>query len=61
VIIQFVFGIIPTPIAVLKVSDIRTCLSELKLVLGQELKILYPLILTGELELNGLTHPKFKT
>jgi len=56
-----VFGIIPTPIAVLKVSDIRTCLSELKLVLGQELKILYPLILTGELELNGLTHPKFKT
>ncbi|KAJ7958710.1 Embryo defective protein [Quillaja saponaria] len=41
--------------------DIR--LSDLKLVLGPELKIVYPLILSfgvsGELELNGLTHPKW--
>jgi len=37
-------------------------LSDLKLVLGPELKIVYPLILnfavSGELELNGLAHPK---
>lgn len=41
--------------------DIR--LSELKLVLGPELRILYPLILnfavSGELELNGIAHPKW--
>ncbi|KAI4337379.1 hypothetical protein L6164_015804 [Bauhinia variegata] len=41
--------------------DIR--LSDLKLVLGPELKIVYPLILnftvSGELELNGLAHPKW--
>ncbi|KAK4277119.1 hypothetical protein QN277_015167 [Acacia crassicarpa] len=40
--------------------DIR--LSDLKLVLGPELKIIYPLILdfavSGDLELNGLAHPK---
>lgn len=40
--------------------DIR--LSDLKLVLGPELRILYPLILnfavSGELELNGPAHPK---
>ncbi|KAG2700000.1 hypothetical protein I3760_07G213600 [Carya illinoinensis] len=40
--------------------DIR--LSDLKLVLGPELRIIYPLILnfavSGELELNGLAHPK---
>lgn len=40
--------------------DIR--LSDLKLVLGPELRIVYPLILnfavSGELELNGLAHPK---
>lgn len=41
--------------------DIR--LSDLKLVLGPELRIVYPLILnfavSGELELNGLAHPKW--
>ncbi|XP_057959388.1 protein TIC236, chloroplastic isoform X2 [Malania oleifera] len=41
--------------------DIR--LTDLKLVLGPELRILYPLILnfavSGELELNGLAHPKW--
>lgn len=41
--------------------DIR--LSELKLVLGPELRIVYPLILnfavSGELELNGIAHPKW--
>lgn len=40
--------------------DIR--LSDLKLVLGPELRIVYPLILnfavSGELELNGPAHPK---
>ncbi|KAI4376157.1 hypothetical protein MLD38_013947 [Melastoma candidum] len=40
--------------------DIR--LSDLKLILGPELRIVYPLILnfavSGELELNGLAHPK---
>lgn len=40
--------------------DIR--LTDLKLVLGPELRIVYPLILnfavSGELELNGLAHPK---
>ncbi|XP_021893474.1 uncharacterized protein LOC110811326 isoform X1 [Carica papaya] len=40
--------------------DIR--LNDLKLVLGPELRIVYPLILnfavSGELELNGLAHPK---
>ncbi|CAL5206377.1 unnamed protein product [Lathyrus oleraceus] len=39
------------------------CLNDLKLVLGPELKIVYPLILnfavSGELELNGLAHPKW--
>ncbi|WVZ19349.1 hypothetical protein V8G54_006671 [Vigna mungo] len=42
--------------------NIGICLSDLKLVLGPELKIVYPLILnfavSGELELNGLAHPK---
>ncbi|RDX99770.1 hypothetical protein CR513_17133, partial [Mucuna pruriens] len=42
--------------------NIGICLSDLKLELGPELKIVYPLILkfavTGELELNGLAHPK---
>jgi hypothetical protein len=42
--------------------SIETHLSDLKLVLGPELKIVYPLILiftvSGELELNGLSHPK---
>lgn len=42
--------------------SIETRLSDLKLVLGPELKIVYPLILiftvSGELELNGLAHPK---
>ena len=42
-------------------ADIR--LSDLKLVLGPELRIVYPLILnfavSGELELNGLAHPKW--
>ncbi|XP_043700510.1 protein TIC236, chloroplastic isoform X2 [Telopea speciosissima] len=41
--------------------DIR--LTDLKLVLGPELRIVYPLILnfavSGELELNGLAHPKW--
>ncbi|KAJ8751742.1 hypothetical protein K2173_025919 [Erythroxylum novogranatense] len=41
--------------------DVR--LSDLKLVLGPELRIVYPLILnfavSGELELNGPTHPKW--
>ena len=40
--------------------DIR--LSDLKLVLGPELRIVYPLILnfavSGELDLNGIAHPK---
>lgn len=40
--------------------DIR--LSDLKLVLGPELRIVYPLILnfavSGEIELNGPSHPK---
>ncbi|XP_054798744.1 protein TIC236, chloroplastic-like isoform X2 [Prosopis cineraria] len=39
------------------------CLRDLKLTLGPELKIIYPLILdftvSGDLELNGLAHPKF--
>lgn len=43
--------------------DLEICLSDLKLVLGPELKIVYPLILnfavSGELELNGLAHPKW--
>lgn len=38
-------------------------LIDLKLVLGPELRIVYPLILnfavSGELELNGLAHPKW--
>nr|KYP34089.1 hypothetical protein KK1_044988 [Cajanus cajan] len=42
--------------------NIGICLSDLKLVLGPELKIVYPWILnfavSGELELNGLAHPK---
>ncbi|KAJ1420174.1 hypothetical protein SESBI_14615 [Sesbania bispinosa] len=42
---------------------IEICLNDLKLVFGPELKIVYPLILkfavSGELELNGLTHPKY--
>ena len=37
-------------------------LTDLKLVLGPELRIVYPLILnfavSGELELNGIAHPK---
>lgn len=41
--------------------DIR--LSDLRLVLGPELRIVYPLILnfavSGELELNGVAHPKW--
>ncbi|XP_047319801.1 protein TIC236, chloroplastic [Impatiens glandulifera] len=41
-------------------SDIR--LNDLRLVLGPELRIVYPLILnfavSGELELNGIAHPK---
>uniref|UniRef100_A0A6N2NHD1 Translocation and assembly module TamB C-terminal domain-containing protein n=1 Tax=Salix viminalis TaxID=40686 RepID=A0A6N2NHD1_SALVM len=41
--------------------DIR--LSDLKLVLGPELRVVYPLILnfgvSGEIELNGLAHPKW--
>ncbi|EFH56951.1 hypothetical protein ARALYDRAFT_901212 [Arabidopsis lyrata subsp. lyrata] len=41
--------------------DIR--LSDMKLVLGPELRIVYPLILnfavSGELELDGMAHPKF--
>jgi hypothetical protein len=41
--------------------DIR--LSDMKLVLGPELRIMYPLILnfavSGELELDGMAHPKF--
>lgn len=41
--------------------DVR--LSDLKLVLGPELRIVYPLILnfavSGELELNGIAHPKY--
>lgn len=40
--------------------DVR--LTDLKLVLGPELRISYPLILdfavSGELELNGIAHPK---
>lgn len=40
--------------------DVR--LTDLKLILGPELRIVYPLILnfgvSGELELNGLAHPK---
>ncbi|KAK7320719.1 hypothetical protein VNO77_30448 [Canavalia gladiata] len=43
--------------------NVEICLSDLKLVLGPELKIVYPLILnfgvSGELELNGLAHPKW--
>lgn len=38
-------------------------LSDLKFVLGPELRIVYPLILnfavSGELELNGIAHPKW--
>lgn len=38
-------------------------LNDLKLVLGPELRIVYPLILnfavSGELELNGIAHPKW--
>ena len=41
--------------------DVR--LSDLKLVLGPELRIVYPLILnfavSGELEVNGMAHPKW--
>lgn len=41
--------------------DIR--LSDLKLVLGPELRIVYPLILnfavSGELEIDGMAHPKY--
>lgn len=41
--------------------DIR--LSDMKLVLGPELRIVYPLILnfavSGELELDGMAHPKY--
>ncbi|KAK1269355.1 hypothetical protein QJS04_geneDACA005097 [Acorus gramineus] len=41
--------------------DVR--LTDLKLLLGPELRIVYPLILnfavSGELELNGIAHPKF--
>ncbi|CAH9099680.1 unnamed protein product [Cuscuta europaea] len=41
--------------------DVRLC--DLKLVLGPELRIVYPLILnfavSGELELNGVAHPKW--
>lgn len=41
--------------------DVR--LNDLKLVLGPELRIVYPLILnfavSGELELNGVVHPKW--
>lgn len=40
--------------------DVR--LTDLKLLLGPELRIVYPLILnfavSGELELNGMAHPK---
>lgn len=43
--------------------DVEIRLSDLKLVLGPELKIVYPLILnfgvSGELELNGLADPKW--
>nr|KYP39246.1 hypothetical protein KK1_039459 [Cajanus cajan] len=43
--------------------NVEICLNDLKLVLGPELKIVYPLILnfgvSGELELNGLAHPKW--
>lgn len=42
--------------------SVDVCLSDLKLVLGPELRILYPLILnfavSGELELNGVAHAK---
>ncbi|KAK7351417.1 hypothetical protein VNO77_10862 [Canavalia gladiata] len=42
--------------------NIGICLSDLKLVLGPDLKIVYPFILnfavSGELELNGPAHPK---
>lgn len=38
-------------------------LTDLKLLLGPELRIVYPLILnfavSGELELNGIAHPKW--
>ena len=43
--------------------NVEICLNDLKLVLGPELKIVYPLILnfgvSGELELNGQAHPKW--
>ncbi|KAJ6373060.1 hypothetical protein OIU76_027404 [Salix suchowensis] len=43
--------------------DIDIRLSDLKLVLGPELRVVYPLILnfgvSGEIELNGLAHPKW--
>ena len=43
------------------IVDIR--LSDLKLILGPELRIVYPLILnfgvSGKIELNGLSHPKW--
>ncbi|XP_061359585.1 protein TIC236, chloroplastic-like isoform X2 [Gastrolobium bilobum] len=43
--------------------NVEICLNDLKLILGPELKIVYPLILnfavSGELELNGLAHPKW--
>jgi len=43
--------------------NVEICLNDLKLVLGPELKIVYPLILnfgvSGELELNGLAHTKW--
>ncbi|KAK7377280.1 hypothetical protein VNO80_02702 [Phaseolus coccineus] len=43
--------------------NVEICLNDLKLVLGPELKVVYPLILnfgvSGELELNGLAHPKW--
>lgn len=43
-------------------SGVDVRLTDLKLILGPELRILYPLILnfavSGELELNGMAHPK---
>ncbi|KAL4297144.1 hypothetical protein GQ457_12G028170 [Hibiscus cannabinus] len=43
--------------------SLDVCLSDLTIVLGPELRMVYPLILnfavSGELELNGLAHPKW--
>lgn len=43
-------------------SGVDVRLTDLKLILGPELRIVYPLILnfavSGELELNGMAHPK---